>query len=236
MPFMGSLSDILGRREILFTAVVFFTAGSIVAARAGDMTTLLVGRVLQGVGGAGILPMAQIVLCDIIPLRYRPKYASVVQLAWALGTILAPLIGGLIVAHTTWRWIFYLNIPFCAIAMTIVPLAIRLNKKRELSWPEKLLRVDWVGAILFVSSMTLFLMAITWGGVDHPWDSAATLAPLIIGVVGTFVSIAWEKWGAREPFVRLAIFSNRSAVAGYFCSMMQGLLVRNSTRCSSDLH
>lgn len=78
---MGSLSDILGRREILVAALLFFSIGSIVAGVARSMDVLLLGRVLQGVGGAGILPMTQIVLCDIVPLRFRPKYASVAQLA-----------------------------------------------------------------------------------------------------------------------------------------------------------
>lgn len=90
----------------------------------------------------------------------------------------------------------------------------------------KLTRIDWIGGFLFIGSMTSFLMAITWGGVDHAWDSAATLAPLVIGIVGTIVSILWEKWGAREPFIRLAIFSNWSARAGYYCAMTQGLVVR----------
>lgn len=225
MPFMGSLSDILGRREILTAALLFFTIGSIVAGVTQSMDVLLLGRVLQGVGGAGILPMTQIVLCDIVPLRFRPKYASVAQLAWAVGSITGPLIGGLMVQHVTWRWIFFLNLPFCGVGMVIVPFIIRLKTKQS-SIMAKLTRIDWLGGFLFIGSMTSFLMAVTWGGVDHAWDSAATLAPLNIGIVGTVVSILWEKWGAREPFIRLAIFSNRSALAGYYCAMTQGLVVR----------
>jgi MFS family permease len=225
MPFMGSLSDILGRREILTAALLFFTIGSIVAGVAQSMDVLLLGRVLQGVGGAGILPMTQIVLCDIVPLRVRPKYASVAQLAWAIGSISGPLIGGLMVQHVTWRWIFYLNLPFCGVGMAIVPFIIRLKTKQS-SIIAKLMRIDWIGGFLFIASMTSFLMAVTWGGVDHAWDSAATLAPLIIGIVGTILSILWEKWGAREPFIRLSIFANRSALAGYYCAMTQGLVVR----------
>lgn len=234
MPFMGSLSDILGRREILTTALLFFTIGSIVAGASQSMDILLLGRVLQGVGGAGILPMTQIVLCDIVPLRFRPKYASVAQLAWAIGSITGPLIGGLMVQHVTWRWIFYLNLPFCGVGMVIVPFIIRLKTKQS-SIMAKLTRIDWIGGFLFIGSMTSFLMAVTWGGVDHAWDSAATLAPLIVGVVGIVASILWEKWGAREPFIRLAIFSNRSALAGYYCAMTQGLVVRQSLHDQSSM-
>ncbi|GAM37771.1 glycosyl hydrolase [Talaromyces pinophilus] len=100
-------------------ALLFFTIGSIVVGIAQSMDVLLLGQVLQGVGGAGILPMTQIVLCDIVPLRFRPKYASVAQLAWAIGSITSPLIGGLMVQHVTWRWIFYMNLPFCGVGMVI---------------------------------------------------------------------------------------------------------------------
>jgi hypothetical protein len=190
------------------------------------MDVLLLGQVLRGVSGAGILPMTQIVLCDIVPLRFRPKYASVAQLAWAIGLINSPLIGGLMVRHVTWRWIFYMNLPFCGVGMVIVPFIIRLKTKQS-STMAKLTRIDWIGEFLFIGCMTSFLMAITWGGVDHAWDSEATLvAPLVIGIVKTIVSILWEKWGAREPFIRLAIFSNWSAHAGYYCAMTQGLVVR----------
>lgn len=103
MPFIGSLSDILGRQEILSAALLFFTAGSIAAALSKNMDVLLLGRVLQGVGGAGIIPMSQIVLCDIVPLRVRPKYATFLQLAWAIGSIIGPLIGDLLVQYVTWR-------------------------------------------------------------------------------------------------------------------------------------
>jgi hypothetical protein len=124
------------------------------------------------------------------------------------------------VQHVTWRWIFYLNLPFCGVGMVIVPFIIRL-KTKQLSIMEKLTRIDWIGGFLFIGSMTSFLMTVTWGSADRAWDSAATLAPLIIGIVGTIVSILWETRGAREPLIRLAIFSNPSALAGYYCAMAQ---------------
>ncbi|EED12228.1 efflux pump antibiotic resistance protein, putative [Talaromyces stipitatus ATCC 10500] len=222
MPFMGSLSDILGRQEILSAALLFFTAGSIAVGLCKNMDVLLLGRVLQGVGGAGIIPMTQIVLCDIVPLRVRPKYATFSQMAWALGSIIGPLIGGLLAQYVTWRWIFWLNLPFCGVGLVLVPLTLRLKTKKT-SVMEKLARIDWIGGFLFISSMTIFLMAVTWGGVDHAWASTATLVPLLLGIAGTVVSLLWEKWGAAQPFIRLAISSNRSALAGYFCAITQGL-------------
>lgn len=110
----------------------------------------------------------------------------------------------------------------------LVPVTLRLKTKKT-SVMEKLARIDWIGGFLFISSMTIFLMAVTWRGVDHEWASAATLVPLLLGIAGTVLSLLWEKLGAAEPFLRLAIFSSRSALAGYFCAITQGLVVRSLT-------
>jgi len=103
-PFIAALSDIFGRRELLVPSIVFFLVGSIVCAVAHSFTALLAGRVVQGVGGAGIITLAQVIYADIVPLRQRPKYFSLVLGAWAAGSVLGPFIGGCFVQKVTWRW------------------------------------------------------------------------------------------------------------------------------------
>jgi MFS family permease len=97
-PFIAALSDIFGRRELLLPSLLFFTVGSIVCAVAHKFSILLAGRCVQGIGGGGIIVGAQIVFADIVPLRQRPKWFSFVLLAWAIGTVLGPLLGGLFVS------------------------------------------------------------------------------------------------------------------------------------------
>ena len=168
--------------------------------------------------------LSMVIFSDIIPLRQRPKYYTLIQLTWGFGTIAGPLVGGLFAQHASWRWVFYINFPFCTMGLVIVPLVIKLETKRS-SVKEKLARVDWFGGFIFVGSLTSFLMGITWGGVDFPWSSFRTLAPLLIGVLGIGATFTWEIWGAKQPFMRLFIFDSLSTVAIYFCAMMQGLLV-----------
>ena len=165
-----------------------------------------------------------VIFSDIIPLRQRPKYWSIIQITWAFGTITGPLVGGLFAQHTSWRWVFIINLPFCALGLVIVPLVVRLQSRRS-SVKEKLLRVDWFGGFIFVASFTSFLMGLTWGGVQFPWSSFQTLVPLVLGALGIVATFAWEMWGARQPFIRLLVFDSLSTVAIYFCAMMQGLLV-----------
>ena len=226
-PFIAALSDIFGRRELLTLSTLLFTIGSLVCCLSQDFTELLAGRTVQGVGSGGIIALTMVVFSDIIPLRQRPKYWTFIQLTWAFGTIAGPLVGGLFAQHTTWRWVFYINFPFCGLGLAIVPSVVRLKTRRS-SIKEKLLRVDWFGGFIFVGSLTSFLMGLTWGGVNFPWGSFQTLVPLLVGFLGLGVTFAWELWGAKQPFMRLLVFDSLSTVAIYVCAAMQGLLVSDS--------
>jgi MFS family permease len=101
---MAALADIFGRRSVLFTAICFFTVGSVLCCIAKDLAVMLAGRTLQGVGGGGIFSLNMIILSDLVPLRARPKYICIQQLAVALGLNIAPIIGGALIEVTTWRW------------------------------------------------------------------------------------------------------------------------------------
>lgn len=205
-------------------SIIFFTVGALVAALANDFPQLLAGRTVQGVGGGGIIALTLVIFSDIVPLRLRPKYWTFIQATWGIGTILGPLVGGLIAQHTTWRWAFYIQFPFCGVGLVIVPLVVTMKTKQS-SLKKKLLRIDWVGAALFNSSVTAFLIGITWGGVQYSWGSFQTFLPLILGVLGILAALAWELRMAKNPFLRLGLFNSRSAFAVYMGAVFQGLLV-----------
>jgi multidrug resistance protein len=110
-PFIAALSDIFGRKELVVMSLLFFTLGTVLCAPiAKDFTVFFIGRSIQGIGGGGIITMGQVIFADIVPLRQRPKYFSLVLAAWALGSVLGPLIGGLFVEHADWAWCFYINV------------------------------------------------------------------------------------------------------------------------------
>lgn len=224
-PFIASLSDIFGRQELLVPSILFFIIGSIVCAVAHNFTTMLAGRVLQGVGGAGIITLAQIIFADMIPLRQRPKYFTLVLLAWALGSLLGPAVGGLFVERATWRWCFYLNLPILGIAL---PMALFFLRKFKVTGTEesllsKLKSVDWIGNLLFIISTTWFLIAISWGGIQFAWAGWQTLVPLILGLAGIILTILYEHFLASTPFLRRELFPTISATASYLVALLQGL-------------
>jgi MFS family permease len=147
---------------VLLVALVLFTAGAIVAAVASNITILLVGRSVQGIGGGGLHVLTYVIVTDMVSLRERGKWFAWISLVWAIGSVSGPVIGGAFAENLNWRWIFWLNIPFCVVAFVGIPIFLRLNQKPG-SVIEKLRAVDWVGSFLFVSSLTSFLIPLTWG-------------------------------------------------------------------------
>ncbi|KAL2145752.1 hypothetical protein VTI28DRAFT_6447 [Corynascus sepedonium] len=224
-PFIAALSDIFGRKEMLIVSICFFTIGTILCAPvAKNFTVFFVGRSIQGIGGGGIITMGQVIFADIVPLRQRPKYFSLVLAAWALGSVLGPLIGGLFVEHAIWAWCFYINFPFCAMGLILVPLYVKLTTAKT-SLASKLARVDWIGGFFFIGGLTSFLVGISWGGIQYEWKSVQSITPIVVGVVGVIVAVIWEIYGAREPFLRPSLFNSTSALATYACALFQGFIL-----------
>ncbi|KAK0721243.1 major facilitator superfamily domain-containing protein [Apiosordaria backusii] len=224
-PFIAALSDIFGRKEMLIFSVLFFTLGTVLCAPiAKNFTVFFAGRSVQGIGGGGIITMGQVIFADIVPLRQRPKYFSLVLAAWALGSVLGPLIGGLFVEKAFWSWCFYINLPFCALGLVLIPCYVKLTTQRT-SLRSKLGRVDWLGGFLFIGGLTSFLVGMSWGGVQFEWSSAQVIAPMVVGVISVIMCVVWESYGAREPFLRPQLFHSGSALAAYACALFQGFIL-----------
>ncbi|KAE9362755.1 MFS general substrate transporter [Stipitochalara longipes BDJ] len=223
-PFIAALSDVFGRQQLLLLSLIFFSAGALICAFANGFTILLVGRSIQGIGGGGIITLGQVIFSDIVPLRQRPKYFSFVLGAWAIGTILGPVIGGTFVEKLNWRWVFYLNFPFCIAGLIMIILFVKINTTVKESLKQKIQRVDWLGSFLFIGGTTSFLIGVSWGGIQYKWTSASTLAPILVGLFGIILSCVSET-RVKEPVLRGSLFYNASAVAAYFCAFAQGFLL-----------
>ncbi|RAL02561.1 MFS general substrate transporter [Aspergillus ibericus CBS 121593] len=223
-PFIVDLSDVFGRRIILALVTSLFTLGTILCSVSHGFKLFLAGRGLQGLGGGGIMATCIVITTDIVPLRQRPTYYAIVQMAWAAGSLAGPVIGGAIAQSITWRWIFYINLPFCGIGLILVPLTVRLKAERP-SIMQRLASMDWIGGILFIGSLCSFLIGISWGGNQFAWNSWRTIVPIVVGGLGVIVALLWEGFLATRPFIHISLFATYSALIAYVCTCLQGAIM-----------
>ncbi|CAL5867238.1 uncharacterized protein PFLUO_LOCUS1453 [Penicillium psychrofluorescens] len=223
-PSFASLSNVFGRRPIVLIAILFFCVGAVICAIADNFTYMLVGRSVQGVGGGGIIALSEIVMTDLVPLRYRGQYFGIMSAMWSIGSVSGPILGGGFAENVSWRWIFYINFPFIAFGVVFVLLFLNLNIIPS-SLSEKLRRIDYTGTVLFVGSLSSFLIPLTWGGVSYAWDSWRTLVPLIVGTAGLLVFAFYEYRFASDPIIPPVIFQNRTATVSFIGSVLQGLIL-----------
>ncbi|KAL3429290.1 multidrug resistance protein Fnx1 [Aspergillus tetrazonus] len=178
-PLYGRMANIFGRRSLTILAVVLFGVGSAVSEAAKSTAALIAGRTIQGIGGGGINVLVDIIVCDLLPLRERPKYMGVIFSVFAVALSLGPVIGGLMTQRVTWRRILYLNLPICGAALLLIIPFLKVNYKKD-SIRNMLRRVDFLGYALLVASVLSIHLALTWGGTVHAWSSWRTLVPLIL--------------------------------------------------------
>lgn len=150
--------------------------------------------------------------------QHRTRLAS-----WAGGNCTGPALGGLIAQKTTWRWIFYVMFPFCILGITAIPWFF--PREQNLSSEQRVARLDWIGGAFFVLSTTLFLISISWGGVQFEWSSAGTLAPLFLGSAGLVWTWFYEQRWAENPVLQQRLFASASQLSTYVCGSLQGIVV-----------
>ncbi|KAF2831146.1 MFS general substrate transporter [Ophiobolus disseminans] len=223
-PVIGSFSHIFGRKALIYVSLGFFLAGSIIPAVANNFTVVLVGRSIQGVGGGGIICLTELVVVDTVPLRERGKWFSFFGAMWSLGTVAGPLLGGVFSQNVTWRWVFWLNLPFLGLGAVLITIFLKLHQKHG-DFFSKLREVDWIGIVLFLASTTGFLIPVTWGGVQYSWDSWRTLVPLIVCALGMAAFIVHVEFFASNPLIRTSVFKNKSEAILFVTTTIHGIIL-----------
>ena len=198
-PLFGKLSDIYGRRAILLVAIGFFIAGSVACAVAPTIWFLIAARGLQGIGGGGLLPIAQTIIADLVSPRERPIVQGRTSVMFMSASILGPVLGGLLTDHLHWSFIFWINLPLGAIALIMTERALR-----RLPQNHRPHQLDVIGAALMVSAALTLMMALSWGGAQYGWASSRILMLLGCSAV-LWVLFALRLLTAREPFIPIAI-------------------------------
>ncbi|KAF8075325.1 MFS general substrate transporter [Lyophyllum atratum] len=213
IPLSGNLAQIFGRRPVIQIGIIVFAAGSAIAGAAPSMVVLILGRAIQGVGGGIIQSLTSIITTDLVPLRQRGLFTGITGMMWTFGSAIAPFIAGGLSEKASWRWLFYLNLPLCAVTLFVVTVFLQLNTPTE-TFRAKFFKIDWIGNTIIVSSACSCMLALTWGGIKFPWSSFHILVPLILGVVGLAFALFYEARWASQPTIPWVVLSNRTSMSG----------------------
>src|SRR5262249_7987317 len=203
-PLYGKLSDTHGRRTMMLTAIGIFVAGSVLCAIPSNMLILILGRGLQGLGGGGILPIAQSILADVIAprARARGRWQAYMGSVWVSAGALGPVLGGVTSEHLHWSLVFWINLP-----LGIAAAVMTHTRLRGLPRHDRPRRLDLLGAALMMAAAIPLLLALTWGGARYAWTSPMILALIAASGLLSF-AFSLHLTPAPEPFLPLPVLSH----------------------------
>lgn len=217
-PLYGRFSDLFGRRRVLGAAIVIFVLASAACALAQTMPQLVVARVLQGVGGGGLIALAQAVVADVVPVRDRGRYQSYISIVWVVASMLGPVVGGVLTEQFSWPWIFWINLPLGLLALVLVETSLR-----TLPLHRGEARIDGVGALLLLAGLTAALIPVTRVGQGSAWFDSFNLSGWALAAL-LLSGFVRQQRRHPEPIVPMALLANPVVVA---CCAMLFLLFFN---------
>jgi EmrB/QacA subfamily drug resistance transporter len=220
-PLHAKLGDLYGRKIILQIAIVTFLVGSALCGQARSMGALIVFRVVQGLGGGGLMVTTTAIIGDIIAPRERGRYQGIFGAVFGVSTVVGPLLGGFFVEHLSWRWIFYINLPIGLVALAVIGVVFQHPSARRQR------RIDWAGAALLALLLSGVVLATSFGGAVVPWSSPSMLAILVVAAGATCAFLLVER-RAEEPVLPLSLFRSRTFVVATIVGLIVGLAMFGS--------
>lgn len=202
-PVLGKMSDIYSRRRMLLASLAVFLVGSTLCALAPSVPLLAVARAVQGIGGGALIALAQATIGDVIPPRERGRYQAYIGTAFASASLGGPVLGGTLAQYVHWSAIFWLNLPLALVAMLTVSRALK-HLQHQHAAP----RLDMTGAALVTAVIVAVLLALSWGGVRHPWMSAPIFGLLATAIVAAGL-YAWHARRLADAFLPLDLLHDR---------------------------
>ena len=217
MPLWGRFSDLYGRRPVYLAGLATFLAGSALSGAAQNMVQLIVFRMVQGLGAGALMTLGYTIIGELFGLERRARMQGYISSVWGLASLMGPWAGGLLTDHVSWRWVFYINLPFGAVAMALIAGALTAASK-----PARRPVMDGLGVGLFAAGVSALLLGIVEAGRVGSWSRVEVVGLLGLGVIVLAAFVAVER-RAAEPIVPLRLFRNRMVLAAVVTRFLAGM-------------
>src|SRR5437867_2586399 len=202
VPIYGKLADLFGRKPIFLFGTTVFLIGSAASGAAQSMEQLILFRAIQGLGAGAVLPIVLTIIGDIFALEERAKVQGLFSGVWGLSSIIGPALGGVIVDHFSWRWVFYITLPFGLLSAFLLIVSLKENVERKKH------SIDYLGSLTLTVGIGALLFALLQGGVTWAWTSLPSLGLFALAIV-LLVLFLFQEARASEPILPLTLFTNR---------------------------
>ncbi|RKP07500.1 major facilitator superfamily domain-containing protein [Thamnocephalis sphaerospora] len=223
-PLYGRLTAIFGLKQVFLFALAMFLVGSLGCALSNSMVMLIVFRAVSGIGGESMYALALVIITTVS----TPKWSATLQgwfgAVFAVSAAVGPLLGGVFTDKLTWRWAFYINLPFGAVSMGIIIFGFYMPPITG-SIKEKLRRIDYFGAVLLLIAVITLLLGVSWGGNTYPWDSAVVISLFCVAAVACAAFIWVEGWHAKQPFIPGRVLNSRNVALTMITSFLSGWVI-----------
>lgn len=220
-PLSGWLAERFGRKRVMLISVAGFTISSMGCGIATGLNELVLFRLLQGVSGAGLMPLSQATLLDINPPERQGRAMALYGLGIMVGPLLGPTLGGWLTDTLSWRWVFFINVPFGILAFLGMSASMSESRRRS---PPRFDLMGFAALAIFLGSFQLMLDR----GQQLDWFSSWEVC-IEAGVAAVFAYVTVvHMFTVRHPFIRPALFTNRNFLFGSFVSMIVGVLTFGS--------
>ncbi|MBA4543418.1 MULTISPECIES: MDR family MFS transporter [Thermoactinomyces] len=218
-PIFGKLADLYGRKVVFTVGAALFLLGSMLSGLSSSMHQLIWFRALQGLGAGGIMPTTFTIIGDIFPYEQRAKVQGWFSSIWGLSGLVGPLVGGFLVDYVSWRWIFYINLPFGLVS--VIMLWIFLREEGD----SRERKIDYLGVLTFSIAVASILFALSTGGTVYSWGSAIIIGLFLVGILFLLIFI-WVEFKAEEPMLPLELFKIPSILVSNLAALLSsGILI-----------
>lgn len=217
----GKLYTFYSLKWVYLAALGIFELGSLICGIAPNATTLIIGRAVAGLGAAGIFSGAILIIANTVPLRLRPAFTGLVGATYGIASVAGPLLGGVFTDKLTWRWCFFINLPFGAVTAVFIIFFFNPTKTAKVlssGWKARLQQFDIFGTIVFLPMIVCLLLALQWGGSTYKWSDGRIVALLVLFVVLLIAFGAIQFWKKDNATVPPRVLKQRTVAAGAcFC-------------------